>query len=626
MRLLYRQPILLRFCVQVVHSVRFSVPVARSLRKKENLMATRPPDDKTQRPAALHEHPLQEAPPDSPFDDIVRLAALSLSGPRQFTPEQEAALKTLARQTTDQSEAAQGITVQEEARTERDQARNALEMSEIRYRRLFETARDGILILDAQTGKIINANPFMVEMLGYPQDEFVGKELWEIGLLRDKKTSQEAFQRLQQDGYIRYESLPLETRRGERREVEFVSNLYRESGYTVIQCNIRDITERKRAEQQKEELLAETQERADRDPLTNLLNHRAFYKKLDAEAARAQRGNAVFAVVMLDLSGFKFFNTVYGHLQGDEVLRLVAGKLQEVCRPYDTLARFGGDEFALLLPDVSSRSRDKVEARLHEALNGLFYRADDQGTSIPIAVSLGAALFPEASPDCREVLRQADERLLWSKTGGGAEDDAHRVRADTLAQVEGFSMLDALVTAVDNKDRYTCRHSEKVMEFSLLIARELGMNEKALRTIGTAALLHDVGKIGVPDAILRKPGKLTEEEFAAIKQHPTMGTALVSMVTGLEDTLDAVRHHHERWDGDGYPFGLRGNETPLTARLMAVADAYSAMTTDRPYRKGMEPGQALSILEAGAGTQWDPGCVAAFMRAFLRPQSRALAA
>jgi len=134
-----------------------------------------------------------------------------------------------------------------------------------------------------------------------------------------------------------------------------------------------------------------------------------------------------------------------------------------------------------------------------------------------------------------------------------------------------------------------------------------------------AALLHDVGKIGVPDAILRKPGKLTEEEFKAVRQHPTMGVALVSTVAGIEAMLDAVRHHHERWDGKGYPAGLTGIETPLMARLMAVADAFSAMTMDRPYRQGMNSQKALSILEAGAGTQWDPQCVQSFLRALVLP-------
>ena len=131
--------------------------------------------------------------------------------------------------------------------------------------------------------------------------------------------------------------------------------------------------------------------------------------------------------------------------------------------------------------------------------------------------------------------------------------------------------------------------------------------------VAVAALIHDVGKIGVPDAILRKPGRLTDQEFEAVKQHPMMGSVMVGAVPGLEDTLDAVLHHHERWDGAGYPFGLQGDKTPVIARLMAVADAFSAMTTDRPYRKGMDQLKALSILVEGSGTQWDPKCVSAFL-------------
>ena len=176
-------------------------------------------------------------------------------------------------------------------------------------------------------------------------------------------------------------------------------------------------------------------------------------------------------------------------------------------------------------------------------------------------------------------------------------------------------MLNALVSAVDNKDRYTRKHSEDVLKYSLQIAQELGLDEGTLFQVKVAALLHDVGKIGVPDDILRKPGKLTDEEFAAIKQHPVMGAIMVNAVPGFEDTLDAVRFHHERWDGKGYPSGLSGDDIPLLGRLMAVADAYSAMTTDRPYRKAMGTDRADEILRGGAGTQWDPVCVEAFFRA-----------
>ena len=155
------------------------------------------------------------------------------------------------------------------------------------------------------------------------------------------------------------------------------------------------------------------------------------------------------------------------------------------------------------------------------------------------------------------------------------------------------------------------------MSYSYQIACEMGLSDADCNLVLTAALLHDVGKIGVPNYILRKPGKLTDEEYKAIKQHPMMGAVIVGAVSGLEETLDAIRHHHERWDGKGYPYGLRGEEIPLLARLMAVADAYSALTTDRPYRKGMDAVRALAILEDGAGTQWDPACVSAFLAARL---------
>lgn len=207
------------------------------------------------------------------------------------------------------------------------------------------------------------------------------------------------------------------------------------------------------------------------------------------------------------------------------------------------------------------------------------------------------------------MVQLADDRLMRAKTGARRDGPVPALRES----IAGFPMLDALLTSVDAKDRHTRRHSEDVLSYSLVIARALGLDTSAQHEIEVAALLHDVGKIGVPDHILRKPGPLTEDEFEAIKQHPRMGVVIVAAVSGLEATLGAIGHRHERWDGGGYPDGLAGDAIPLFARLMAVADAYSAMTTDRPYRKGMAPAQARSILRDGAGTQWDPACVAAFL-------------
>lgn len=190
----------------------------------------------------------------------------------------------------------------------------------------------------------------------------------------------------------------------------------------------------------------------------------------------------------------------------------------------------------------------------------------------------------------------------------------------------GFEILCDLATAVDSSsatsgrktppsfgDPRSTAHSQDVLLNALLIARELGMEEPSLQTVQVAALLHDVGKIGVPDRILLKPGGLTLDEYESIKVHSAVGAALVKVAGGLDDAAPAVRHHHERWDGSGYPDGLRGDETPLIARVIAVADAYSAMTNDRPYRDGMSDRLAIQILREGAGTQWQPDVVQAFI-------------
>ena len=507
--------------------------------------------------------------------------------------------------------------------TEQRKIEAALRESQANLRAILEATPASIIISRFSDGTILYVNPFARQLFGVAPDADVSRHTC-IEFYHNPADRAETVRLLSLCPYVPPREVLAKHVDGTLIWVEGSFQRLTYKGQDAMLATHHDITARKQAEAERERLLWEAQERADRDPLTNLLNHRAFQKRLEAEAARAQREKQTLAVIMLDLDNFKFFNDVYGHAVGDEVLRLVAQRLEQVCRAYDTVARFGGDEFALLLPGVGHTLVAEVEARLRAEMNGLAYRPDLQERDIPITVSVGAALFPNEGQDWQEALQRADARLLRSKTGGEAETEADRVRRYMRSSLEGYSMLDALVTAVDNKDRYTRRHSEDVREYSLLIARELEMDAAALETIGVAALLHDVGKIGVPDAILRKPGRLTEAEFEAVKQHTLMGAALVSTVAGLESTLDAVRHHHEHWDGSGYPSGLKGQECPLIARLMAVADAFSAMTTDRPYRKALDYAQALAILEAGAGKQWDPECVEVFLGVQQRQTYQAL--
>lgn len=390
---------------------------------------------------------------------------------------------------------------------------------------------------------------------------------------------------------------------------EAVSNL-RKSNEQLSE----EIATRKVLEKERERLLAETLERADRDALTGLLNHRAYQTKFNEEAEHANRNSSSFAIAIVDVDNFRFFNEVYGHAAADDVLAGVGAAIGKVVRERDTLARYGGDEFALIIPSAGAADVNLLTQLIKNAVAEVLFRPDG-ATAIPINVSVGAAVYPADGANRLEMLDTAVARLLRSKGGDSAAADyCDQLRAELLGTNEGFRMLDALLASVDNKDRYTRRHSEDVLIHSVAIAREMSVDLDGQKTIAIAALLHDVGKIGVPDAILRKPGALTEAEFEAVKLHPTLGAIIVEAIAGFEPMIDCVRYHHERWDGRGYPVGLIGTETPFFARLMAVADSYSAMTTERPYRKGMRPEIALKTLADGAGTQWDPECVAAMIR------------
>jgi putative nucleotidyltransferase with HDIG domain len=236
---------------------------------------------------------------------------------------------------------------------------------------------------------------------------------------------------------------------------------------------------------------------------------------------------------------------------------------------------------------------------------------------VPISLSFGIACYPNDGQSRHELLTIADSNLYQAKNSDeGIVFTSESQRANRELRAEAsFEVLDALITAVDNKDRYTRKHSEDVTEYALWMAEELGLSEETMRTLRIGGLLHDVGKIGVPDEILRKPGRLTDEEFEIMKRHPRLGEMIVGGIPGMSSILDAVRSHHERWDGMGYPDRLKGEEIPFMGRLLAVADAFSAMTTDRPYRKGLNLDKALAEIRANIGTQFDPEMADAFLRA-----------
>lgn len=293
----------------------------------------------------------------------------------------------------------------------------SLKDSEIRYRRLFEAAQDGILILDAATGSITDVNPFMIEMLGYSREEFIQKKLWEVGAFQDIKASQEAFEALQKDGYIRYKDLPLKSKDGGLIPVEFVSNIYWAGNERVIQCNIRDITERKRAHEALLKSESSLREQSVRDYLTGLFNRRYMEETLKRELIRALRKGLPLGIIMLDVDDFKRFNDTWGHAAGDAVLRDLSGFLLGHFRGEDIPCRYGGDEFVIILPDALQMATYERARLICEHAKQL--RLNFEGKPLgAVTLSLGVAGFPEHGSTSADLLREADRALYRAKHEG----------------------------------------------------------------------------------------------------------------------------------------------------------------------------------------------------------------
>lgn len=369
-------------------------------------------------------------------------------------------------------------------------------------------------------------------------------------------------------------------------------------------------------------LLRELRRLSETDSLTGLANHRHIHEFLAKEQARAERYGTHFSLAMLDLDGFKLINDTYGHPAGDVVLRQVAKLLMEQTRASDIVGRHGGDEFLLILPETAPAEAGALAEKLRSALSEMPY-VTPAGEQIPIRASFGIAAYPRDGYEVDALVATADANLYASKRrGGDAVTGAEEEQRTPKDEDDTFGHLESMVTAVDNKDSYTRRHSDEVTGYALAVAEALGLSEGSQRVVRVAGLLHDVGKIGIPDRILRKPGPLTAAEYDIVKGHPTLGETIVAAMPDLEEICAAVASHHERYDGTGYPQGLANGEIPLIGRILAVADAYSAMTTDRPYRRALTRQEAVAELRACAGTQFDPEIVAAFIRWLGAPLER----
>ena len=366
------------------------------------------------------------------------------------------------------------------------------------------------------------------------------------------------------------------------------------------------------------QLYARAKERAHTDELTGLLNHRYFHERIDEEISRCSRFGDIFSLLFIDLDLFKPYNDIYGHLAGDEMLKQIGLYIKNSVRSIDTAFRYGGDEFTVILPQASIADASKVAERVRRRIE---MEMDSRGA--PLTCSFGIASWPTDGVMREEIIQAADAALYHSKQMGrnrvclASETTASEVLAVT-SKLEGepgiLSTIYALAATVDAKDHYTYGHSRKVARYATDIAEALGYPQERVATLRAAALLHDIGKIGVSDRLLTKTGPLTPEDWEPIRAHPKLGVAILKHVETLSGCLAAIQYHHERYDGSGYPAGLKGENIPLDARIMAVADSYDAMTSLRPYRDGrLSHEQAVAELKRCAGAQFDSKIVDIFV-------------
>jgi len=349
-----------------------------------------------------------------------------------------------------------------------------------------------------------------------------------------------------------------------------------------------------------------------RDALTGLLNHGTVVGILAQEVEAARGAGDRIAVALVDVDNLRLFNDTHGHGAADELLLRVAELVAVAAGPSGHAARYGPDEFVIVRPGAGSEAMATEVARLRTGLDGVSVQFGDS-EPLPISVSVGIAAYPEHAASVTELLSAAAVAVNEAKASGGNQVRVARLEEDESVLSTGFDILEGLVIAVDTKDRYTKRHSEDVARYAVFLARRMGLDEELQRTIHLAGLLHDIGKIGIPDVLLRKPSKLTAQEFAIFQQHVSVGDAIVRDVPNLDLVRAGIRYHHERWDGNGYLAGLDGEEIPLIGRLLAVADAFSAMTTTRPYRKALSVEEALKRLGDAAGKQLQEEFVTAFI-------------
>lgn len=475
--------------------------------------------------------------------------------------------------------------------TERKFAEKALKTSEYNFRNIFESSSDPILItLD---NKVIDCNLAMIELLGYdskssilhknpvqfsPEKQPNGEsskekaiQVYKITMKNKKYKFEWWFKRI--DGTL----LP----------VEVMMTIILHNGKKVFHSLCRDIRERKEMENKLEYL-------SYHDQLTGLYNRRFFeneLKRLDVEE------NLPLTIVMADVNGLKLVNDSFGHAAGDELLKKVSEIIKKGCRYNDIIARLGGDEFVILLPKTDIYETEQIVKNI----NALALK--ETVSAVNISISFGYGTKKKEEEKIEEILKKAEDYMYKKKLF-----ESPSMRGKTIG---------AIISTLHEKNKREEEHSHRVSMLCQDMGHALGLTESETEELKTIGLLHDIGKIAIEENILNKSEELTEDEWQEIKRHSEIGYRILNTVNDMLEISEYVLYHHERWDGKGYPKGLKGEEIPLQSRIITIIDAYDAMTSQRSYRSALPEESAIEELKINAGTQFDPDLVRIFIEKVL---------
>lgn len=360
---------------------------------------------------------------------------------------------------------------------------------------------------------------------------------------------------------------------------------------------------------------------ANEDGLTGLYNHKFFHETLRMKIKSCEKDGTPICVIFMDIDYFKNYNDLYGHQKGDEVLRTIGHLLKEMSRKEDVVARYGGEEFAIILTNVQEKEAVETAEKIRKKIEETYFDGEENQPNGSITVSIGISVYPDKAKDDVELIKSADDALYRAKFFNKNRVETYSSILDELKEaidekhIDLITSIKTLISVINAKDRYTYGHVERVVYYSRLLADKLKLNEGDKKSFIYSAYMHDIGKINIDKEILNKKMPLTKEEWEILKQHPDNGVDIIKPVKSLSNIIPMIKHHHERYDGNGYPKKLKGEEIPYLARALTVVDSFDAMTSNRPYNKRKTFEEAIEELKNCSGSQFDPEIAEAFIEA-----------